>query len=294
MLILALPSVALPCSGPLCEDRFRSIPGAGQTIPANAPAAGVRAATFSERNWDGGTQVLLTELGQTALRQADGGAVATGGAVDREGARLFVPTAGFVAGAQYVTAWDAGSCSGIDTFAVGPSAPIPTAAATLSIDTFATLPGSGQPGSCFEPVGPTQDAYLKIVPDPQMVPWLAVTRWELELDGKNWATADYGRVIAGGSVGGRNPGSMRRINTITVRCGSSTTGLEAGKHEVRLLGRIAGLDASIASNTVSVTFDCGASGGGGGGKGCSSTGEAAPLVALMLGLLVLARRNRRA
>lgn len=251
------PTLAFPCSGLTCEATFSTIPAAGSTIPANAPAVGIRATLFSEALGDGGSWFRTSSVTSSSLRLATGVTLLTT-AVTIEDALLFFTDGGLAQGSSYVVSFGTNViCTGDAGFNIGPAAPLPTVSATLALEGFEV--NQGQPGNyCGGNVGPVQGAKLRIVASNEMTPWLALARWELEVDGENWSTSTYGRIGTVPQIG-LVSGYRSGIDSFHVKCGTwdgGSSNLGVGTHQARVLARIAGVAAPIASNTISVTFDC--------------------------------------
>jgi uncharacterized protein (TIGR03382 family) len=268
-------ALAWPCSGPVCEDMFRAVPMYPTYIPANAPAVGVQTALFSERNWDGGSSSMASQLVSASLHFPDGGSMLVPTSVRPEGV-FFSPPGGFIptdlgsdggpmdltdAGPnrmlrlQWVTQSGAGSpCVGEQSFGILPAAPLPTVSAQLYFTQFRIE--SFSPGNlCGGPVGTVQYADVYPALDSQMEPWRALTRWELEVDGVNWSATNFG------STGSYRPvEAMHSITNFHVQCvdggPSGDATLQPGMHQARLLAYIAGLNTPIPSNTLTINFDC--------------------------------------
>lgn len=318
---------ALPCSGPTCEQYFDVVPRPGSTLPANAPAIGRQHLLLSEASWDGGTTRLVT-ASQLSITLVDGGAVAwtDGGTSDEPWALL---DGSLVAGQQLqleATAPSLGGapCTSSGVVTVGPAAPLPTSAGVISVASLVTREHA--PALCGGPVGRVQHAQLRVEPAAELGPWLALTRWELEVDGSNYATSDFGRLGASPETGTPAEAGQHPVLTLHAQCDAldvRPTGdarLGPGAHQVRLLARIVGVPAPVPSNTLTVTFQCeapdagtvvdagvttadagvttnpdaGAAPGGGAplngrGCGCAGIGE----LALLGGLLVWGRRPRK-
>jgi hypothetical protein len=154
-------------------------------------------------------------------------------------------------------------------------------------------------GPCPGPIGVVQFASLNIVPTAEMEPWVSLARWELEVDGVVWGRADYGQVSPAALDAGPPPYSLR---SMLVQCDGhpySVRRYGAGTRQVRVLAHIAGVDASIPSNTLPIDFQCPVPDAGVEvlyvqGYACSAGG--APGVGLVVvGALVsgLRRRTRR-
>jgi len=213
----AHPALAFPCSGLTCEATFATIPAAGSTIPANAPAVGVRATTFSASTADGGTDVRTSEVTSSSLKLSTGVTVLQVPTVVSD-ALLFFPDGGLVVGSSYNVAFSTGSCAGDGGFTVGAAAPLPTASAVLALSSLVI--DQGNPGAvCGGNFGPTQASLLSVAATAEMLPWLALARWELEIDGQNWSTANYGYIKAAPQVGTYS-GYRGAVDSFNVKCGT--------------------------------------------------------------------------
>ncbi len=88
-----------------------------------------------------------------------------------------------------------------------------------------------------------------------MEPWLALVRWELEVDGRLAGAAPYGTLAAGPYEPEATLGpQFLPINIVPITCQGG--GIAPGLHQVRLLARLEGLATPIASNTLSLQIDC--------------------------------------
>lgn len=249
---------ALPCSGPPCSSVIESVPLHGSTIPANAPAVGVQRAVFGADTPDGGTVTLPPTLQPIGLRRLDGGIATLSPVVVRFG--VFGATTEFMPGSEWELTFAEGStaCPGVTSrFVVGPAAAVPTTAATISwLDTTVVDGGESSCGA-FPSMAL---ARLRVTPTPEMEPWLALARWELEVDGRLAGAARYG-VIPSGAYEPQRGASSLPINIVPIVCrpapGSSAIG--PGLHQLRVLARIEGFASAIASNVITQQIDCGSS-----------------------------------
>lgn len=253
--------VAWPCSGATCEQYFGPVPGPGSTVPANAPALGVQLAQYSESAWDGGTSVTVG-IGPVgvSLLHADGGAVAAT-TVPQSHEFWLELDAGLTQGDTLTLTTDfGGNCPASSTVLVGAPAPLPASSATVRLANLRVREGLG--GFCGGPLGVVQHAQLTLEAAAEMVPWLPLARWELEVDGQNYATSDFGAVTSTPRTGVPAESGLHPIDTFHVQCrppadgGSLDARLSAGTHQVRLLARIVGVPVPVPSNTLTVTLDC--------------------------------------
>lgn len=257
LLALFIPARALPCSGPTCNQMFESIPPGGQAIPANAPAVGVQTALFSESSWDGGTVPLSGQLTSISLQLGDGGLVAPT-SVQPVAALFAAPAGGFPEdsdGGQLRIRWGTPGqfCWGEAGIRVGAAEPLPSTPAALSLTGF-TIRQVPTGNLCGGPAGTVQFAQLDLTPTAEMLPWLPLTRWELEVDGENWATTRFGSL--GASMPPEGMHSVRDFHVQCVQADAGDNRLGPGLHSARVLARILGVSAPMASNTVAITFDC--------------------------------------
>jgi hypothetical protein len=136
---------------------------------------------------------------------------------------------------------------------VGPAAPFPTTAATIAFLDSRWFPDAGATSCGASPE--VQLARLRVTPTPDMEPWLALVRWELEVDGRFAGAAPYGTIAAGPYEPEATLGpQFLPINIVPIACQGG--GIAPGLHQVRLLARLEGLATPIASNTLSLQIDC--------------------------------------
>jgi hypothetical protein len=258
--VSCVPAVAWPCSGAACDAMVVPVP-AGGTIPENAPAVGFQDSIFSESMWDGGLELQRGAVTAVRLIRPDGG-TATLTPVAANDGTFVTPIGGFAAGDTWQLATDGGSpCDTATTFTVGAPAPLPNTSATLAVSAF-RVENAGV-SLCGGASGLIQFALLEIHPTTEMLPWLGLARWELEVDGVNWSTSRFARVPVDGLVGVPIDG-LHPVDVFHVQCrphatdgGAAADGrLGPGMHAARLLARIAGVPTPVASNTLMVNFDC--------------------------------------
>lgn len=252
-LVLAA-NVAWACPGLGCGAR--TVPSGGSTIPQNAPAIGVQRAYFGSETSDGGTWVFPATTLQPTLR-GDGGIVVTAGVPSDVG--TFIAPPGWAVGSswslEFTDSTMGSGCVASSQFTIGPPAPLPTVAATIT--KLESAWESAQVNSC----GGFPEAQLvrfRIQPSAEMQPWLALARWELEVDGRNANAAPFGTVPAGGYAPQLSPQSraFRPLNIMQVECNPGPSGIGPGLHAVRFLARIEGVASPIASNTLMVQVAC--------------------------------------
>ncbi len=257
-------TAAWPCSGP------ESCP------PLNAFAVGLPANTPGfplER------RRALDPDGGPGLTLADGGAV-PGTTTDK----TVKPDAPLVAGETYTLHDDCGFGPLPLSFTAGPALALPTKSGTLT----RTAQGWGrQPvpgGSRCLTEADVAYAKFDISPAPELVPFLAVTSWTLEIDGKwGWASTSPG---ADPSV---QLSSFRRLNFVHSTCGAAgpqyvEAGLPSGPHVARLRAQLAGGEPLEAAEA-EFTLEC--------GHGCGCGAGTGPLGALALLAWFLCRAIRR-
>jgi hypothetical protein len=263
---------AFPCSGLTCEDVILPVPRAGSTIPANAPAIGVQRALFATRSPDGGTWVrpptsLRPQVMQVVIR--DGG---TGGGV------VSLPTVNSNVGVFVGTpVWQVGStwrieyaetepgapatCQADSEFVIGPAVPFPTVSSTVTELDSEWVPASQTGCGAFPEA---QLVRFRVQPTAEMVPWLPLARWELEVDGRNVSAAPFGSVLdAGLEVGSSGQQAFLPLNVLQVECNpTNPNSIGPGLHAVRFLALIEGIGSPIPSNTVMVQVACTPADGG--------------------------------
>jgi len=160
-------------------------------------------------------------------------------------------------GCNASVAWQGG-------FVVGPAAPTPTSAGTLSVtvqvETALTVPVNA--GFCATQYsGPT--ARLHWTADPELVPWLPLTQIVVRVDGKEWARTPYGP--QGGKLIGK-PWNFFDLSpdVVVTRCSDQPVNPPSmappwpgqGKHTIELQVHIAGMAANPPPLTAEVTLNC--------------------------------------
>jgi hypothetical protein len=261
--LLLGPCAAFPCSGHTCEQFFNVVPAlGGGTVPANAPAIGVNRTLYGESSWDGGTGQNVPTSALT-IRKVDGGTVGwiDGGTNSEPWALL---DQSLVEGDQLWVEATMGvaACEQRGVLRVGPWAPFPLTPAVIALANFEMLENTG--GMCGGPTGLVEHAQLTATPTAEMTPWLALTRWELEVDGQNYTASNFGRLTAGAQTGIPSTSGPHRLLSLHAQCGPSATDggaaldarLGPGPHQVRLLARIVGIPTALPSNTITVDFQC--------------------------------------
>lgn len=260
--VLVAARAAWPCSGATCDHYFGLVPRPGSTIPANAPALGVQHALFSEAAWDGGTTPieLLGSDPLVVLSWPDGGAVPVNRVQGSHEVTLALD-AGLAPGdVLLASARLSQQCTSAGDITVAAAAPLPSQSATISLANTRLRDGLG--GFCGGPQGLVHHAQLHLEATSEMVPWLPLARWELEIDGLNYATSAFGAVTSAPRTGRPAESGLQLIDTFQVQCGAPTDGgrldtrLAPGTHQVRLLARVMGVTAPVPSNTLAVTLDC--------------------------------------
>jgi hypothetical protein len=252
--IVGASSVAWPCSGLDCSSGIRAVPWPGATIPANAPAIGVQRIFFGDSTWDGGTWPLPATSERPTLR-GDGGLVTTNEFPSQVGV-FIVPPAWTVGSSWELALRDTGSpCDTSTRFTIGPPAPVPTVAAMISQLESRWSPA--QVNTC----GGFPEAQLvsfRMQPTAEMEPWLALARWELEVDGRSVTTSSFGVFQAGVFEPALDPQSRAfpRFYILQVECNPGPSGIGPGLHTVRFLARIEGIATPIASNALNVQVAC--------------------------------------
>lgn len=250
---------AFACSGLTCEAVVVPVPKAGSTIPSNAPAVGVQRTVFSDVLVDGGIEHSTQTAEPLVLRGPDGGLV-TGLGVDTV-IGVFVATT-LVEGSWSMVLEESSSCRVDTRFSVGRSAPLPTVAGAVSLVETLFFP-QGTSG-CTGAFPAQQIARLRIDASPEMIPWLPLARWEVEVDGANVATSGFGRVSEQPLDFTPNPW-FRTFNSFAVQCGlvldAGVVGpdpryLQPGLHEVKVLARILGVSTPILTNVLQVDVPC--------------------------------------
>lgn len=249
-------SRAWACSGLTCSSLVVPVPQSGSEIPSNAPAVGVQRTIFADVLIDGGIEYLPPTMAALQLRGPDGGFI-VGPAVEPQ-LGVFVQTA--LSPGSWSMRLDDTNCGTDAGFTVGAAAPLPTAAATLSLVETTWAPAFEGFNSCYGPYSAQQVVRLRIEASPEMRPWLSLARWALELDGVEVMTSGFGRVKALPY----DPSPLvpsPQLNVFTVGCGAVPDGgavprLQPGIHSARMVARILGVAGQIPSNALQLDVVC--------------------------------------
>lgn len=287
-------SACLPPMGDPCTLGFA--PAVGKGVPANAPAiivvrpqayqeSGLRSAELIGPD---GTPVLVT-----TEQPVEGGPI------------TLTPQAALTPGRHRIvaTAAQPSSCAGPvieadagvpdkklyrheSTFVVGSSRPMPSAAGTITLGERRLLSAQESPSQLFSyPVS--------VAVAPEMEPYLSIARWTIEVDGASRGDGGFGGEPSFALSLGCNGGGLE---------GSCNSGRAEtpGLHKVRVVARLGGSEAPIATNEIDVDLAC--DGGSGSsasdpsadsGSGCNVTRRSAGGGALLLGLAAVIARLRR-
>jgi len=173
---------------------------------------------------------------------------------------LLTADAGLVEGEVLRAYAGSNQCVSEGFLTFGPPAALPTVAATIALDNATVQPGRGD--LCGGPLGVVEHFQLRIDATAEMHPWLPLTRWELEIDGQNYATSSFGRITTATRIGVPAESGPHPIDTFHVQCvpppdgGSLDARLDSRPHRVRLIARIVGLEDPVPSNTLTVSPDC--------------------------------------
>ncbi len=256
--VLVVGAKAWACSGLTCGAVAIPVPAAGATIPVNATAVGVQRTIFSDALIDGGIEYQSPTAETLQLRAPDGGLV-TGPAVDSQ-IGVFIDTT--LSPGSWSMALGQPVCPTNSQFTVGAAAALPTLSATVTLsETFFTREVVGF-NSCYGPRPAQQVARLRIEPSVEMQPWLALARWELQVDGANVNTSMFGAITAQAFDPAPSLPS-HSLNVFTVQCGETPDGggpdaryLQPGLHEVKVQARILGVSTPIPTNVLQVNLVC--------------------------------------
>lgn len=252
-------SVVWPCSGQTCSAHVAPVPRTGTVIPWNTPAIGVQRAFFGSITADAGTAVWpLTPL--VAELRTDGGTVSASFIASNVGTFIQPPT--WAVGSSWSLDFsdDAGFREGVcvspsTQFTVGPPAPIPTVAATIT--ELDSQWSAGEPRHPCTEYPTVQLVRFRIEPTAEMQPWVALARWELEVDGRNANASPFGLVPAAGyDPEISRSWTYRQFNLLQVECEPGPSAIGPGLHSVRFLARIEGLSEPVPSNTLVVNVVC--------------------------------------
>jgi hypothetical protein len=153
------------------------------------------------------------------------------------------------------------TCQADSEFVIGPAAPLPTVSSTVTELDSEWVPASRTGCGAFPEA---QLVRFRVQPTAEMVPWLPLARWELEVDGRNVSAAPFGSVLdAGLEVGSSGQQAFLPLNVLQVECNPATpNSIGPGLHAVRFLALIEGIGSPIPSNTVMVQVACTPSDGG--------------------------------
>lgn len=312
-LVAAPPRTADACSAS-CNDPGFFVPGDGATVPANLPGIFWRPRYDLFNTPPNVANVRLTTAADP------GTALPFTAQMLGDHQYLLVPDAPLVAGTSYI-ATDSTMCAGgvpspTVTFAVGPSAPLPTTLGTLAITDLPpqteAIASSG--GSCtLQALADTVAVSIDYFAVPEAAPWRDVLHFETRVDGQPWnARASILQSIApGASWAGRGVDRLYTVCRVEDPFGQSATfELAEGAHTVQLRATLPGTNLSLATDTPMVSLACPALSDGDAGigddagdptvtepSGCcsSSTSPEAPvfLALAVVALLTTARRPRR-
>lgn len=231
-----------------CEPSFSCTPlvpfAAGSQIPASAVAIPVLFPNNGQGTPASHVQ-LLDASGQPVLIEVVADA--------SQGWHLVKPLKGFKENASYTlrlespcTAPGAATPSTIDTpFTTGAAAALPATFGTLQLSLKApsVLSVWTAAGSCTVPLLVAQGE-VALDGAPGLVPWLALTRAELWVDGLLWHRSAYGAAPLPNPPANQAPGYGRNAHSFHVPCGYvpkyADEGMAPGLHHVDLRLYIAG------------------------------------------------------
>ncbi len=297
--VLLWSQPAWPCSGATCDQYFGIVPRPDASLPVNAPALGIQQTQYSESSWDAGTSRMALGAMVLGLERLDGGTLFAPIAGPGGEVWALLTDAGIVEGEVLRVYAGGAQCTSEGLLTFGPPAALPMVAATIALDNATVQPGRGN--VCGGPLGVVEHFQLRIDATAEMRPWLPLTRWELEIDGENYATSSFGRITSATRIGVPAESGPHPIDTFHVQCvappdgGSLDARLDSGPHQVRLLARIVGFPDAVPSNTLTVSPDCTVPDAGQNpapppmGCGCDST----PWLSGLLLLSALLRRRGR-
>ncbi len=265
-------------------------------VPANVPALVLYEFGNFGGSDDGGARPrLTTEDGGSAVP-----VLSVEGHLLRLGSPL-EPNSDYVLHFDALTADSPGRVATQRRIRTGGSAPLPQAAGTLSVGEVSAGEEevTRDNGSCSNNV---EMAFAKLgfAPSEELKPFLPLTRFELKVDGKTWATTGpwpapgYGVVSPDGTIEdshGVYYETGDRIDRVFAACeprsgSTSLQGTTPGKHRATLVAYLAG-GTWFESNTVDFELSCPSS-----PFGCSAAGPSTLLGALLpVALIGLSRRR---
>jgi hypothetical protein len=258
--LLAHPTLAC---GPmvLCKPKLSF--AAGAQLPANTQAIPMMVPKPYQPPFD----MLVPQLyadGQLQTTDLVDDAVA--------GWKLLKPVKGLKAGTTYLLHLP-GFCPDLEsatgallpaedvTFTAGPEAPVPATLGALALNTLAPSMVAvwTQSGSCTVPILAAR-GQVGVKANPELLPWQALTRAELWVDGALWVRSDYADVPLLGTL--PLPTSIgRTVHEFHVPCGNvppmDDAGVKAGPHHVDVRMHVAGAynDAPYLYGDLVVTCD---------------------------------------
>lgn len=278
----------------------RVIPAETQPIPANAPAIVLAA---------DGAQTVGPDAGFELLDAT--GSVVPATLEPFESMMLLRPSVELSTDATYTARFEDTCQPGAtgtheSEVKTGPRSQLPTEIGTLVVT------GSGEAtqdyfDSCGGPSGKYSWTTLDVAPSEQIRPWLPLTRWTLEVNGRVWARTGFGEVGPNGrGTFKTTPAGGRDFAIVHAVCSDFVGGDRGelpGLQNARLFATIAGSDASFPPAELQFEVVCegyypnDGSGPlqGGGGCGCTAGGGAGIVWALLgAGVFLIARSASRA
>lgn len=298
-ILAATPRMADACSAPACWPGAMTPVSGASTVPSNLPGIFWRPQNAGSSDASDPSLVVLataadpdTPLPFTATAGGDGSFV-------------LVPTEPLVENTTYVVTDNNVCPSSVGTeapttsFQVGPQAPLPLVLGTLQVTSdavemidVATSSGSCSASILAHRIGITPDLIF------EAIPWTDVFHFETYVDGQLWQRTESLPM----------PVSLRGTWQVYRTCQSddplASQGLAAGPHTVTVKATIPGTSTELWSDPLTVALYCpgeepdddnddGDQTDGAGDGGCQAGGTSASLW-LVLGMLGLAARRRKA
>lgn len=298
-----VPRLATACSAPVCwPGAF--VPGDGAHVPANVPGLVWRPMGNLANPGAGDpskVSLVATDAPNTPL--------ALTAHANPDGTFTFTPTSALIAGKQYTLA-DATVCAASSTlatpsvtFTATAAAPLPAALGTTSAMALGVGPIqlATASGSCS--VDATADRVdLTLIAAADAAPWRDLLLFSTWVDGSAWGASGAFNTEPALGASWVGHGADRVFERCSGGDATSSLGVAAGSHTGHLTATLPGTSLSLATADTSFTTSCGAGpsegptdpGSAPANHGCSASGGATTPALGALGLVVLARRRRRA
>lgn len=257
-----------------CSGDSACLPGRIVTdVPANAPGLGGLLGTYQQDQPDAGPVVFSADGGLVAYQSLATVRQTVNGSIELR------PNVALAPGERYVLRSWCALGPNDQLFTVTPPQPLPTTSGSISVAAAGREVrelGGARDGRCTVPTD-VAFARFKIAPSADVVPFLGVVAWTLDVDGAEWARETFGGMDADGGLG-KDWAQLWRQRRVDDEAFPSDRGVALGPHTATLKAHLAGGGTLTAAET-KFSLDC--------GVGCSAAGGA-PLVLLPVLLLAAA------